>query len=356
MAPTTSPTAPSTSTSAAPPPPPAPDGWPPSPSAPRSVAPAGPSGVGRWRERLPELVGGIGVSLVVLAVGGLVASSWENVGDLTRAMLLGLGATGLTAGALWIDGRDDEAGERLRALRSVVGLVFLAGTVMVAASVTLALATTFPDTGRVAIGLGGGAALAHGLFVWNARRDQLAPQLGLFAAAVYAGGPWGDRISDTFRDLDLGQLAVPLEGAFWPEVTSERFVVTALAHLLVAVAWLAVHRSTEGPARRLAGVLTVLAASSAALQANVHPSAIGAVIALGIVIATFVYAVQAEEGVLVVGSSLAMFLTGVRVLAAIFSGKVLATIVVLLLGMALLMLAVRMAAGRGPVTPAREQR
>lgn len=331
--------------SAPPPPPPSTpggDGWPPS-----GVAPAPtPKRPGRWRERLPELVGGIGVGLVVLAVGGLVATSWEQVGDLTRAMLLGLGATGLHAGAAWVDGRDGPLGERLRALRSVIGLVFLSATVMVAASVTLALATTFPDTGRVAIGLGGAAAIAHSLLVWRSRRDQLAPQVALFVAAVYAGGPWGQQVADTFRDLDLADAWVPVEGAFLPDVTSDMFLLTAVAHLVVAVAWVAVHRVTTGSAQRLAGVLTVLAASSAALQANVHPSAVGAVVALGIVIATFVYAVQAEEGVLVVGSSVAMFLTGVRVLAAVFSGKVVATIVVLLLGLALLAWALHQASRR----------
>lgn len=298
------------------------------------------------RERLPEIVGGIGVVLVLVAAAGFVASQWQQVGDVPRAMLLGFAAAGLSAGGAWVDGRES----RSRGLRAVVALVLAAATALVAGAVTLAAAALLPGHGRVAIALGGAAALGHAVVAWNTRREQLTPQVALFAAALYAAGPWGSALSDSFRELQLAELWRPLEGVFDPTVTSDAFVLTALLHLGVAAAWVGVHRLTSGPAQRLAAGLALLAATSAAVQANVHPSAVGAVVALGIVVATFAWAIADEDGLLVVGSAVGLVFCGVRVLAAVFTGKVLATVLLLLVGLALLAWAVRAASTRDDAT------
>lgn len=303
---------------------------PPPPKRPSDATPAAP-----LRERLPEVAAGIGLLLVAIATAGLVRTSWETVGHEMRAVLLGAAAAGLTAAALWA-----ERSTR-RGMATVTSLVLAAASALVAGAVTLGLAATLPGHGRIVVAVGGIAALAHAAAFLARRRDAAAQAVAVWAATVYAAGPFGRSLGDRFGDNLVDGLVVPVAGFLDPTISSEVHLVTAAAHLVVGALALAALPHLFGPARHAMRVLAIATVAFAALEMNVLASPVGAVTALGIVIGFLLHGLATDDGVVLVAASTAALAAGVRVLLAVFSGEVVATMLLLLGGLALLGWAVR---------------
>ncbi|MBW3658861.1 MAG: hypothetical protein KY457_09500 [Actinobacteria bacterium] len=285
-----------------------------------------------WRERLPEVVATVGASLVLLAVAGFLSSTWEELGQYPKAMILGLTAAGLTAAGLWARSRDLASVAR----DYVVGLSWAAATVCVAGSVTLAASTAFPGWGRLTVAAGGLAALAHALAMWAQDRRSLTQLAAAVAAGLYTAGPVGTSVHDRF-DAGMAELLwSPLVGFMDPTLTTDAFLLTGLGHLVVGIALLAVGRQLEGRVRHAAHTTAGVLVGYAALELNVLPSQVGAVAALAVVLGFLVYGMVSESASLVVMGSVGALAAGVRVLAALFSGKALVTLLVFCGGVALL--------------------
>ncbi len=288
-----------------------------------------------WRDRLPEVAATIGALLVAVASAGFVQSSWEQLGHGTRAMLLGLAAAGLTSAGLW--------SERFtrRGVAHVTSLVLATASGLVAGAVTLGAAVAFPGMGRLAIALGGVAALAHAGWLLQRRRASVPQVVAAWAAGVYAVGPFGNALADRFDNEVADGLLLPMAGFFDPTVSSDLHLLPGVGHLLVGALALAALRHVTGGARHVLRVLAILTIGFAALEVNVLASSVGAVAALGIVIGFLLYGLATDDGVLVVAASTGALAAGVRVLFAVFTGQVVATILVLAGGVALLGWALR---------------
>lgn len=301
---------------------------------PEPHAPTSPSDRGLG-ERMPELVATIGATLVTLAVGGFLASTWDTISQVQKAMILGAAAVGLTLAGLWAD----RHGRRL--FDAVVGIAWATATLLTAAAVTLAAATTWPGYGRATIAAGGVAAAAHAVVLWRRRPESIVQQVALFAAAVYTAGPFGDALSDRFGWHDLVLLAQPLIGLTDPTFSSDRFLLTGLAHLGIGTLWLALaHQLRAGPGRaaRTIGTVTV---GFAALELNVLTSPVGAVAALAVVLGYLLYGLWADETTLIVVGGIGALVAGARVLTALFSGQVTVTLLVFAGGLAMIAWAFR---------------
>lgn len=288
-----------------------------------------------WKERIPEAAATIGAILVGIASAGFVQSSWQSVGHGTQAVLLGAAGAGLTTAGLWA-----ERFQR-RGLAVVTSLVLAAATALVAGAATLGAATAFPGNGRVAVLLGGVAGLVHAGALLRRRSDRAPQAAAAWLSGVYAAGPFGSALSDHFSDNLADGLLLPVAGFFDPTLSSDLHLVPGMGHLAVGVLTLAALRWTTGPARHLLRVLAILTIAFAALEVNVLATSVGAVAALGIVIAFLLYGLATEDGMLVVAASTGAMAAGVRVLFAVFTGEVVATILVLLGGLALLAWALR---------------
>ena len=283
-----------------------------------------------WRERIPEIVATIGASLVALAVVGFLSSTWEDITQVEKAMVLGATAAGLTAAGVIADRSTRDV------LEYVVGITWSTASLLVAASVTLAASTTWPGYGRLTIAAGGVAALIHAVVLWNRRRDSILQQVTVFAAAVYAAGPFGTSVHDRFRIDDLETLFFPLAGFADPTFSSEAFLLTGIFHLLIAVAWAGLASQLSGRAAHVAKGVAIFTAAFAALELNVLAGSVGAVAALAVVIGFLIYGLVVEDTALVVASAIGGIAAGVRVLVAVFSGKELVTLLVLAGGIAML--------------------
>lgn len=299
---------------------------PPPRGAPRDTTPPPRS----LRERLPEVVATIGATLVALAVVGFLTSTWEQISQIEKAMVLGATAAGLTAAGIVADR------SRRELFEYVVGISWATASLLVAAAVTLAASTTWPGYGRLTIAAGGVAALIHAAALWSRRRDSIVQQVSLFAAAVYAAGPFGTSIHDRFRLDDLETLFYPVAGFADPTLSSDVFLLTGLAHLAIAAAWVALAARLSGRAAGVAKSIAILTAGFAALELNVLTGSVGAVAALAVVIGFLIYGLLAEDTALVVASAIGGLAAGVRVLVAVFTGKELVTLLVLAGGLAML--------------------
>lgn len=285
-----------------------------------------------WRERLPEVVATVGAVLVLLAIAGFLSSTWEELGQYPKAMVLGLTAAGLTAAGLWAQTRD-----RASAARDyVVGLAWAAATVCVAGAVTLAASTAFPGWGRLTVAAGGLAGLVHALAMWARNRGSLTQLAAAVATGLYAAGPVGTSASDRFGPETADLLWSPFAGFLDPSYTTDAFLLTGLGHLVVGIALLAVARQLAGRVRHVAHTTAGVLVGYAALELNVLPSQVGAVAALAVVLGFLVYGMVSESAALVVMGSVGALAAGVRVLAALFSGKALVTLLVFAGGVALL--------------------
>jgi hypothetical protein len=280
------------------------------------------------RERLPEWVAGIGGVLVALAVTGFLASSWEDITQVQKAMALAVAAAVLTAAGLWAD--------RARRLEPVLGTCWATATVLVVATVALLGAELGPGSARLVTAAAGVAGGVHAGLLLARRRTALLQQASLLGALVYAAGPVGTAASDAWSALGAARLALePLLGFVDPAYASPAFLVTGVAYLAIGAAWIGLARVLDGRAGVAAKVVGCLVLAHAALQLNlVGP--VGSVVALAVVLGFLLYGLAADEAGLLVAGVAGCVIAGVRVLAALFTGKALVTVLVFCGGLAML--------------------
>ena len=293
-----------------------------------------------WRDRLPELVAAIGTTLVAMAVVGFLSSTWEQLGQVEKAMVLGGAALGLTVAAGWA-----EVSSR-RLLSNITSMLYLSATLCVAAAVTLVGREVLPDGGRLAVALGGVAAAVHAGVVLQRDRGSVLRQLGLLAGLLYAAGPFGTAVSDRWEPGDVELFFHPLRGLVDPVFTSDAFLLTGLLHAVIGGVWLLLSRELDGRAATAARVGGSAVLAYAALELNVLTAPVGALLALLIVLGYLVYGMVTDEGGLVVAGAVGALVAGVRVLAALFSGEVVVTIATFAAGITMLAWAVRAARAR----------
>lgn len=290
------------------------------------------------RERIPEVIAAIGGILVAAAVAGFVSSSWDQVGPLLKAMILGVGATGLTSAALFADGRGR------RSVSVLSPILWAAGTATVGGALILALGEFLPDAHRLAVALAGIGAAIHGAILWQRRPASSVAQIGVFASLVFAVGPFSTSIADRWGNLGFDSIMValrPIAGVFDPTVQSDAFLVSGPAYAVLGAIWLALAHGLSGRARRTGEVGGSLLLAVAALQLNVLTNPVGAALALVIVLGVLVYGLATDNPLFVVLGSIGSLVAGIRVLVALFSGQVAATIAIFLAGLAMVSWAFR---------------
>lgn len=302
------------------------------PNAGRLPAPPPPTS---RRERLPEIVGLIGAGLVAAAVIGFLTARWEFFSDVEKAMVLGAAAAGLTAAGLWAD-----AGRR--PLELVVGLCWATGTLLVVAAVTLWGAVVAGQPDRIVIASAGLAAAVHAGSLLARRPASTLQQGALFGALVYAIGPPGTALADVWDSSRVWTLLVdPVWGLVDPSYTVDAFALTGALHLVLGVAWLGLAARLAGRAQQVARVLGLTAAAAAALQLNVLASPVGAVAALAVVIAFLIAGLLVGNPALLTAGTIGCLIAGTRVLAALFDGTAVVTILVFAGGLLMLAWAFR---------------
>lgn len=293
-----------------------------------------------WRERLPEVIATVGAGLVVLALAGFVSSTWEVLDEYAKALTLGAAAAALTVAGLWAD----QSGRRT--FTALVPTVWATATAVLVGAVHVATAATMPEATRVAIALAGVAGLAHAATLWHRRRDAILLQLAAVGSAVYAAGPVGTTLADRYEASLLPELVRPLAGIFDPTVETDAFVIVAVAHLAIAVAWLLVGRLLPGRAAHVARVGGSALVGYAAMEFNVLASPMGAVAALLVVLGYLVAGLVLDDVFLVVVGTVGALLSGVKVIWSLFSGEVAVTLTVFGVGLVMLAWAYRAAQRR----------
>lgn len=322
-----------TTTTHAPPPPPDLGDLPPPTSA---------SGARRrtvWRERLPELVGGIGTVLVLAAVAGFLSARWEELDRIGRAIVLGGAAAGLTAAATFLEAR---VGARLRTLTS---MLWVTGSVTAGAAVVLAASVALPGLARITALLAGGVIAAHAL--WAARREpgSALRQVGVVGGLLVAAGPFGTSLADRVGWATVSDAFVPLVGLVDPTLASDAYAITGVAHLLIGAGWLLWACRSQGRPARVGWIGSTAILAYAALQLHVLPWGIGAFAALLLVLAYLVHGLVTDRAGAVVTGSIGVLVAGGRVLWSLFSGEVVVTVAAFTVGLALLGWAVRTRSG-----------
>jgi hypothetical protein len=318
-----------------PPPPPPPTG---PPLGPPTARPVTSSPRRPWRQRLPEVVAAVGAVLVVLALAGFVSSTWALLDEYAKALALGIAAAGLTVAGLWADDR--------RGLNRIVPIVWATATAVTIGAVHVALVEAMPDATRIAIALAGVAGMTHAAVLWQRRSNSILMQLAAVGSAVFAAGPIGTSLTDRFDPALLPDLFRPLAGVFDPTVATDAFLIVAIAHLAIAVAWIAAGRILPGHAAHVARVGGSALLGYAALEFNVLASPIGAAIALIIVLGYLIAGVVLDDVFLVVVGTTGALATGVKVIWSLFTGEVAVTLTIFAVGLVMLGWAYRAAQGR----------
>lgn len=331
---------------AAPPPPPSPAAEGRAPTPPWGAAPPRTPRPPRrpWRDRLPEVVATIGAVLVVLALAGFASSTWTLLNEYAKALALGAVAAGLTVAGLWAD----QSGRRTFA--ALVPTVWATATAVLVGAVLLALQAAMPDAGRVAIAVAGTSGAIHGALLWQRRPDALLTQLATASAAVFAAGPVGTALADRWTAISLAELTRPLAGLLDPTVESDAFLLVAVAHLVIGVAWLAVARAMTGGPAHLARVGGSTLVAYAAMEFNVLELPLGAAIALLIVLGYLIAGIVLDDVFLVIVGTVGALATGVKVIWALFTGEVAVTLTIFVVGLAMLAWAQHAARGREDAT------
>jgi hypothetical protein len=291
-----------------------------------------------WRQRLPEVVAAVGAVLVVLALAGFVSSTWALLDEYAKALALGIAAAGLTVAGMWADDR--------RGLHRIVPIVWATATAVTIGAVHVALVEAMPDATRVAIALAGVAGMTHAAVLWQTRANSILMQLATAGAAIFAAGPIGTSLTDRFDPALLPDLFRPLAGVFDPTVATDAFLIVAIAHLAMAVAWIAAGRILPGHAAHVARVGGSALLGYAALEFNVLASPIGAAIALIIVLGYLIAGVVLDDVFLVVVGTTGALATGVKVIWSLFTGEVAVTLTIFAVGLVMLGWAYRAAQGR----------
>lgn len=288
-----------------------------------------------WRERLPELVGGIGTLLVVAAIAGFLSAQWEELDRIGRAIVLFGAAGGLTAAANWLESRSGSRITRLTSMLWVTGSATLGAAVILGASVGL------PGMARITALLAGLAVAGHALLAVSRDRGSPLRQLGVVGGALVAAGPFGTTLADRATWDTAAELFVPFAGLVDPTLSDEAYLVTGLAHLVIGGLWLAWSVRTTGRAAQVGWVGSTTLLAYAALQLHVLPYGIGAFAALLLVLAYLVHGMVTERTGAVVTGTIGALIAGGRVLWSLFSGEVATTIAAFGVGLALLTWAVR---------------
>lgn len=302
------------------------------------------------RSRLPELLGGAGALLVVAAVTGFVVSSWDVLGNLGQAALLGAGSVALSLQAQWASRRTS------RVLGRLVTLSWAAAAGLTLVSAQLLLDLALPDATRLAILGAGLAALAHASWAWSRHADSILLQLASVAAAVYAVGPLGATMDAGWDAVSWGDwMAAPVAALFGgtPAVADTGFVVVAIGHAVVAIAWILVGLRLQRPAAaRAARIGGPMLLGWAVLEFNAMAEPIGAAIALLIVIGFLIVGIALEDGLLIALGTLAGLITGLRTIWSLFTGETAVTLTIAVAGTAMLVVALRLARRDADVPPA----
>lgn len=331
--------APDPTASTAPPPPPP---WPPQPPASSPTTARPPRA---WRDRLPEVVAALGAGLVVLALAGFVSSTWEVLDAYGQAVALAAAGAALTVAGLWADG----SGRRTFA--ALVPTLWATATAVVVAALDTALGAALPAAGRVAIALAGAGGAVHAALLWRRRPDAFLTQLAIVAAALFAAGPVGTALSDTWADADGVELLRPLVGLLDPTAATDAFALVAGLHLAIGVAWLVAARDLATRPAHLARVGGTVVVGYAALELNVLANPMGAALALLVVLGYLVAGLLTDDLFLVVAGTVGALATGVKVIWSLFSGEVAVTLTVFSAGLAMLGWAYRAARRRDPEEP-----
>lgn len=298
---------------------------------------------GLLRERLPELLATTGVVLLVAAVAGFVVSQWKALDNLGQAGLLVAGSVVLTLQGQWASTSDS------RLVRRLVPLSWGAAATLTLVAVQLLGELGLPDAPRAAIAIAGIVALAHAAWAWWQRPGSIVLQLVAVGCALYAVGPIGVSLGDTWGVAGLATwLSVPGEALFgMTGATTDAFAIVATGHLLVGIGWVAVglHLREAAPARtaRIGGSLLL---AVAACEFNAMASPVGASIALLVVIAFLVVGIAIRDGLLIAFGSMAALVTGLRTVWSLFSGETAVTVTVSIAGVVLLLAALRLGRAR----------
>jgi hypothetical protein len=314
------------------PPPPTPPGaaFPPPTWTPPSTPTSPP-----WRDRLPELVGAIGLLLVVGATFGFLSATWEQLDGVGRGLVLAGGALGVTFVAVQLE-------RRLRdGLASLVSMVWLAGTALLGSATLLLVAGATDTPSRVTAAVAGLVAAAHGAVALSRAPDRSLRQLGVVGGLLVAAGPFGTALTDRVDETLLVDLFRPIAGLLDPTFTAADFQLTGPAHLVIGLAWLLLGLRASGRAGRVAEVGATLLLGYAALELLVVPAPLGAFVALLVVLALLVHGLVTEQPGRIVAGAVLVLVCGGRVVWALFSGQVAVTVAALAVGLALLGWAVR---------------
>jgi hypothetical protein len=295
-----------------------------------------------WRDRLPELIGGIGTVLVITAIAGFLSASWEELDQLGKAIILGAAAGGLTAAAMFLQRR---AAHRLASLTS---MLWVAGSATAGASVLLGVAVALPAAARVTALAAGLTIATHAALALRRHPSSPLPQIAVVAGLLVAAGPFGSSINDRATWDTLGQLFQPIAGLVDPSLQSDAFLITGVAHLILGAGWLLWARSSTGDAARVGWIGSTALLSYAALELHVLPWGIGAFVALLIVLGYLVHGLVRERAGAVVAGTIGALIAGGRVLWSLFSGEALVTVAAFSVGLALLTWAVRARQGEDP--------
>lgn len=304
-----------------------------------------------WSQRTPELVAVVGVALLLVAVVGGVAHSWDLLGDAQRGGLLLAAAAGLTTAGVWADDRAASA-----AARRTVTLVWAGATALVVAGVDLVAGVTAAP-GRGVAAAAGVAGVAHaGALLASRRRGAPGQHVVLFAAAVYAIGPAGAAPGSGTVDNAAGwsfeglaaTLLAPLPAIAGEQTMPVAAVLpNAVALAAVGAAWAAVGARSHGRVRHTGVALAAVALAWAAMLANSADEPLGAAVALAIVLGLFIGGVAAEDGLVAVLGAVGTVVAGLRVLTAVVSGVEAVIVVVAALGVVMLAAALWMLRRRG---------
>lgn len=305
------------------------------PTPPRAAIAPTDGGRTPWRERLPELVGGIGTLLVVAAIAGFLSAQWEELDRIGRAIVLAGAAGGLTAAANWLESR---SGSRLTRLTS---MLWVTGSATLGAAVILGASVGLPGMARLTALLAGLAIAGHALLAVSRDRTSPLRQLGVVGGALVAAGPFGTDLADRATWETAGEFFVPFAGLVDPTLSDEAFLLTGLAHLVIGGLWLAWTARTTGRAAQVGWIGSTTLLAYAALQLHVLPNGIGAFAALLLVLAYLVHGMVTERTGAVVAGTIGALIAGGRVLWSLFSGEVATTIAAFGVGLALLTWAVR---------------
>ncbi len=303
-------------------------------------------------ERLPELLATAGVALLVAAVAGFVVSQWSALDNLGQAGLLVAGSAVLTAQGTWASRRDGRFVHRMVPLSwgAAAGLTLVASQLL--------LEVGLPDHTRLAIAGAGLVAASHAGWAWHRRPDSVVLQVVTVAAATWAVGPVGRSVADGWGGTaDLAWAGIPIAAIFGLDgSTTDGFLVVAIGHLLVAVAWIAVGlRLPDVTASRVARVGGALLLAWSALEFNAMASPIGASLALVLVLGFLVVGMALEDALLIAFGAMAGLVTGLRTTWSLFSGETAVTLTVAITGVVLVLTAMRLGRARDDESGAPEQ-